>query len=146
MAQREPVLPYLEKLPPAAVARSSKVELLEGVAGVLPPFAKDFRLLLITKGDLRARNGRWPIWVLRPYFCVVEILSDKDSATILRVEELGMVGNSLKSDVLPMLACKCLIILPLTACKRVKSAGQLASVCAQIECLAHPLAIVRELL
>ncbi|HEX2862606.1 MAG TPA: HAD family hydrolase [Lacunisphaera sp.] len=87
------------------------VELLAGVADVLPGLARDYRLLLITKGDLHHQERKVEGSGLAAHFHAVEILSEKDGATYERVlrrhgvamREFVMVGNSLKSDVLPVL-------------------------------------------
>jgi putative hydrolase of the HAD superfamily len=87
------------------------VELLEGAAEVIPALATRFRLLLITKGDLRDQERKVRKSGLEPHFEHIEILSDKDAAVYQRVlsrhgispGEFLMVGNSLKSDILPVL-------------------------------------------
>lgn len=88
------------------------VELLEGVAELLPQLALRHELLLITKGDLRDQERKLAKSGLAPHFAGVEILSEKNEATyatVLQRHRVGpaeflMVGNSLKSDVLPVLA------------------------------------------
>ncbi len=88
------------------------VELLPGVSEVVPALARDHRLLLITKGDLRDQERKVAASGLAPHFQAIEILSEKDGAAYERVlrrhgvapEEFAMVGNSLKSDILPVLA------------------------------------------
>ena len=88
------------------------VELLPGVAEVLPALARDHRLLLITKGDLRDQERKIAASGLGAHFHAVEILSEKDGPAYERVlrrhgvalAEFAMVGNSLKSDILPVLA------------------------------------------
>jgi len=88
------------------------VELLPGVAEIVPVLARDYRLLLITKGDLHHQERKVAESGLAAHFHAVEILSEKDGATYERVlrrhgvapDEFAMVGNSLKSDILPVLA------------------------------------------
>lgn len=88
------------------------VELLPGVAEIVPLLARDYRLLLITKGDLHHQERKIAESRLAPHFSAIEILSEKDGATYERVlrrhgvahGEFVMVGNSLKSDILPVLA------------------------------------------
>ena len=88
------------------------VELLDGVAETLAALAATHRLLIITKGDLRDQERKLAKSGLREFFQHVEILSEKDEAayaSVLRrhgiaAEEFLMVGNSLKSDILPVLA------------------------------------------
>lgn len=87
------------------------VELLAGVADVVPALARDHRLLLITKGDLHHQERKVAESGLAAHFHAVEILSEKDSPAYERVlrrhgvvlSEFAMVGNSLKSDILPVL-------------------------------------------
>jgi len=87
------------------------VELLDGVADTLPTLAQSHRLTVITKGDLVDQQRKLTKSGLASYFTDVEIVSEKDPATyedILRRQgtepaEFLMVGNSLKSDVLPVL-------------------------------------------
>lgn len=88
------------------------VELLAGVSETLPALAARHRLILITKGDLRDQQRKLAKSGLAEHFHHVEIVSEKDESTyaaILRRQSLPadrflMVGNSLKSDILPVLA------------------------------------------
>ena len=88
------------------------VDLLEGVAGTIMALAQTHELLLITKGDLRDQQRKLAKSGLSPYFAQIEIVSEKDEGTyraLLRRHAVGadeflMVGNSLKSDILPVLA------------------------------------------
>ena len=87
------------------------VELLEGAAEVVPALARRYRLVLLTKGDLRDQERKLRKSGLEPHFSHVEILSEKDATVYQRVftrhaiapEQFLMVGNSLKSDILPVL-------------------------------------------
>ena len=87
------------------------VELLPGVTEVVPGLARDFRLLLITKGDLHHQEKKISESGLAAHFHAIEIVSEKDGASYARVlrrhgvapAEFAMVGNSLKSDILPVL-------------------------------------------
>jgi len=88
------------------------VELLDGVADTLAALAGSHRLLVITKGDLRDQERKLAKSGLAAHFQHVEIVSEKDESTyaaILRRHgiapaEFLMVGNSVKSDILPVLA------------------------------------------
>ncbi|MBI2498585.1 MAG: HAD family hydrolase, partial [Opitutae bacterium] len=88
------------------------VELLPDTAAVVPALARDYRLLLITKGDLRDQERKVAESGLAAHFHGVDILSEKDGSAYERVlhrhgvtpGEFAMVGNSLKSDILPVLA------------------------------------------
>jgi putative hydrolase of the HAD superfamily len=88
------------------------VHLLDGVAETLAALrAMGFRLVLITKGDLFDQESKLARSGLAELFHGVEIVSEKDAATYARVlarlgdgaERAVMVGNSVRSDVLPML-------------------------------------------
>jgi len=87
------------------------VELLPGAADTVPRLARTHRLLLITKGDLRDQERKLAKSGLAPHFRHIEIVTEKDAATYTRVlrrcdippAEFLMVGNSLKSDILPAL-------------------------------------------
>ena len=88
------------------------VELLDGVAEVVTELAMHYTLLLITKGDLRDQERKLAKSGLAGRFHRVEIVSEKDRSTyetIFRRQAIAadrflMVGNSLKSDILPVLA------------------------------------------
>jgi putative hydrolase of the HAD superfamily len=88
------------------------VELLEGASEVLDLLAPSYRLLLITKGDLRDQERKLSKSGLAERFSAVEIVSEKDSRTYERIfkkhgidpARFLMVGNSVKSDILPVLA------------------------------------------
>lgn len=87
------------------------VELLPGVEEVLASLEKKYRLIVLTKGDLLDQERKLEKSGLSKYFHHVEILSDKQEENYrnlldhleIRVEEFLMIGNSLKSDVLPIL-------------------------------------------
>jgi len=87
------------------------VELLAGVAEVVPGLARDYRLLLITKGDLHHQEKKISESGLASHFQAIEIVSEKDTPAYARVlrrhgvapAEFAMVGNSIKSDILPVL-------------------------------------------
>lgn len=88
------------------------VELLDGVAETLAALGRSHRLLVITKGDLRDQERKLAKSGLAAHFRHVEILSEKDEASyaaVLRRHDIApreflMVGNSVKSDILPVLA------------------------------------------
>jgi len=87
------------------------VELLPDVTTVVPGLAREFRLLLITKGDLHHQEKKITESGLAAHFHAIEIVSEKDPAAYDRVlrrhgvapAEFAMIGNSLKSDILPVL-------------------------------------------
>jgi putative hydrolase of the HAD superfamily len=88
------------------------VDLLDGIVETLGELAATHTLLLITKGDLRDQQRKLAKSGLAARFDAVEIVSEKDEPTyadLLRrhgvaPEEFLMVGNSLKSDILPVIA------------------------------------------
>lgn len=88
------------------------VELLEGVADTIATLSRSHQLILITKGDLRDQQRKLTKSGLSAFFHAIEIVSEKDAGTYAGVlhrhrvlpDEFLMVGNSLKSDVLPVLS------------------------------------------
>lgn len=91
---------------------TAEVELLEHVAETIPRLAGAYPLMLITKGDLRDQESKIARSGLADHFSRVEIVSDKRPETyaaLLKRHGIAparflMVGNSLRSDVLPVLA------------------------------------------
>lgn len=87
------------------------VELLEGVRSTIEALHSRYRLMVITKGDLFDQESKLARSGLAELFWQIEIVSEKDQETyrrILRVHsidprEFVMVGNSIKSDILPVL-------------------------------------------
>ena len=88
------------------------VETLPFARETLDALAGNYRLVLITKGDLFDQERKIAESGLGELFAAVEIVSDKNRATYERVfsrhgdgpTQSMMIGNSLKSDVLPALA------------------------------------------
>ncbi|AWD22844.1 HAD family hydrolase [Fuscovulum blasticum] len=88
------------------------VELLPGARETVAALAGDFRILLITKGDLLHQERKLAQSGLGDLFDAVEIVSDKTPDIYARIfarhgtgaGQALMAGNSLKSDVLPPLA------------------------------------------
>jgi putative hydrolase of the HAD superfamily len=88
------------------------VELIEGAREVLETLrAGDHELWLITKGDLFDQESKIARSGLVPLFDRIEIVAEKDQATYERLltrhgvspDEFLMVGNSIRSDVLPVI-------------------------------------------
>ena len=87
------------------------IELLNGVEEVLESLQGKYRLVVATKGDLLDQERKLRKSGLSKYFHHIEIMSEKDDANYLKLirhldikpAELLMVGNSLKSDILPVL-------------------------------------------
>ncbi|MBX3572107.1 MAG: HAD family hydrolase [Mesorhizobium sp.] len=90
---------------------SHPVETLPHVCETLEALSGDYRLVMITKGDLFDQERKLAASGLGDFFDAVEIVSDKKPDTYARIfarhgdgaERAMMVGNSLKSDVLPAL-------------------------------------------
>ncbi len=86
------------------------VELLPGVEQVLQQLSSKYRLIVLTKGDLLDQERKLKKSGLSKYFHHVEVLSDKKEENYqkllnhleIRIEEFLMIGNSLKSDVIPL--------------------------------------------
>lgn len=91
---------------------SHPIETLPHVHETLADVAGAFRLVLITKGDLFDQERKLAQSGLGDYFAGVEIVSEKTEATYARAFERHgdgparamMVGNSLKSDIVPAIA------------------------------------------
>ena len=85
------------------------IQLLDGVVETLDAL-KGFQLMLITKGDLFDQESKIARSGLADRFDAVEIVSEKDDNTYERLlkrhnikpENFWMIGNSLKSDILPI--------------------------------------------
>lgn len=86
------------------------IELLDGVEKVLITLSKHYRLIIATKGDLLDQERKLEKSGLLQYFHHIEVLSEKQEANyeklLLHLDinpaEFLMIGNSLKSDVLPV--------------------------------------------
>lgn len=87
------------------------VELLPGIETVLQQLQDRYRLLVLTKGDLLDQERKLAASGLGAYFHHVEVMSDKTPEKYQRLlehleinpNEFLMIGNSLKSDVLPII-------------------------------------------
>jgi putative hydrolase of the HAD superfamily len=90
---------------------SHPVETLPHAPDVLEALAGKYQLVLITKGDLFDQERKLAQSGLGEFFDAVEIVSDKNAETYQRIfsrhgdgpQQALMVGNSLKSDVVPAL-------------------------------------------
>jgi putative hydrolase of the HAD superfamily len=88
------------------------VELLEGVRDAVDALSDSYRVMVITKGDLLHQETKVARSGLADLFWRVEIVSEKDEATYRRIldrhsvepSSFVMVGNSVRSDVLPVLS------------------------------------------
>lgn len=87
------------------------IELLEGVEDVLKNLQGEYKLVVATKGDLLDQERKLRKSGIEKYFHHIEIMSDKqvsDYAKLIKhldidANEILMIGNSLKSDILPVL-------------------------------------------
>lgn len=87
------------------------IELLDGVEEVLNTLKGRYRLVVATKGDLLDQERKLRKSGLGHYFHHIEVMPEKDNASYLKLlrhldiqpQELLMIGNSLKSDILPVL-------------------------------------------
>lgn len=86
------------------------IELLPDVVDVISRLKDEYRLIVVTKGDLLDQERKLQRSEIAHYFHHVEIVHEKEEANYLRLlrqqdidpKEFLMVGNSLKSDVLPV--------------------------------------------
>ncbi len=90
--------------------------LLEGVKDVLETLHnRNYKLIVATKGDLLDQKRKLRKSGLRKYFHHIEIMSDKKDTDYqklinhldIKPKEFIMIGNSLKSDILPVLNIDC---------------------------------------
>ena len=90
---------------------NAPVNLIEDVEKVLRILSKKYKLILITKGDLLDQERKIKKSKLEKYFKYKKIVSEKNKQTYLNIlddlkiepQNFLMVGNSFKSDVLPVL-------------------------------------------
>jgi putative hydrolase of the HAD superfamily len=88
------------------------VELLEGAEEVVRALSESHPLMIVTKGDLFDQESKLARSGLADYFTHVEVVTAKTSTTYqallskyhITPGRFLMVGNSLKSDILPVLA------------------------------------------
>jgi putative hydrolase of the HAD superfamily len=87
------------------------IELLDGVEDTLKELKGKYKLIVATKGDLKDQQSKLHRSGLGHYFHHIEVMADKQEINyqklLTRLEiqpsEFFMIGNSLKSDVLPVL-------------------------------------------
>jgi putative hydrolase of the HAD superfamily len=90
---------------------ATKVQLLDHAADVVARLAASYPLMLITKGDLFDQESKIEQSGLKPYFRHVEIVSAKTPERYSRLlakyqiqpARFLMIGNSLRSDILPII-------------------------------------------
>jgi putative hydrolase of the HAD superfamily len=89
----------------------AEVELLDHVAETIPALAARYTLMMVTKGDLLDQERKIDRSGLGRYFRLVEVVSEKSRASYERLLLRNgiaascflMVGNSLRSDIWPVL-------------------------------------------
>jgi putative hydrolase of the HAD superfamily len=87
------------------------IELLEDVQLVLERLAPNYRMIVATKGDLLDQEGKMKRSGVASYFHHIEVMSDKREQQYIQLLqhldirpcEFLMIGNSMKSDILPPL-------------------------------------------
>ena len=87
------------------------IQLLDGIENVLQQLQKKYKLILATKGDLLDQERKLQKSGLIGYFHHIEIMSDKHENNYKKLlahldiqpQEFLMVGNSIKSDILPVI-------------------------------------------
>jgi len=88
------------------------IELFSGIPDILPELSLTYRLVVVTKGDLLDQERKLAKSGLLPFFQHVEVVTEKQEANYtqlidfmnIKPHEFLMVGNSLKSDILPVLS------------------------------------------
>lgn len=86
------------------------IELIDGVEEVLENLQGKYRLIVATKGDLLDQERKLKKSGLLKYFHHIEVMSDKKEEDYQRLiqhldinpDQFLMIGNSLKSDILPV--------------------------------------------
>ena len=87
------------------------IELLDNVEEVLKALQPHYRIVVATKGDLLDQERKLKKSGLSHYFHHIEVMSEKKEADYsklikhldIRPHEFMMIGNSLKSDIIPVL-------------------------------------------
>jgi len=90
---------------------NSPVTLIDGVEKALSSLQSNYKLILATKGDLLEQERKLNKSGLVKYFHHIEIMTEKNSENYIKLLknlnieacEFVMIGNSLKSDILPVI-------------------------------------------
>jgi putative hydrolase of the HAD superfamily len=85
-------------------------EIIEGVRGTLEALQGHYRLIVATKGDLTEQMSKFRVSGLAHYFHHCEVMENKDEKNYLELaakndlapEQILMIGNSVKSDIAPV--------------------------------------------
>jgi len=90
---------------------TAPIHLLPSIKTTLEALQNDYQLMAITKGDLLDQESKFARSDIADLFDYIEIVSEKNKETYLNIlhryqiqkHEFLMLGNSLKSDILPVL-------------------------------------------
>ncbi len=88
-----------------------ELEIIDGVVETLEALQGHYKLIVATKGDMPEQMGKFRASGLAKYFHHCEVMENKDEKNYLeliakhdiRPEELLMIGNSVKSDIAPVI-------------------------------------------
>jgi len=88
------------------------IEILDGIEDVLQSLKGHYRLVVATKGDLLDHERKLKKCGLEHYFNHIGIMSDKQESDYIKLTkhldiqpaEFLMIGNSIKSDVKPLIS------------------------------------------
>ena len=88
------------------------IQLLDGVKQVLEALSPTYKLIVATKGDLLDQERKMKRSSISSFFHHIEVMSDKQEAHYRQLldhleispDQFLMIGNSMKSDVIPPLA------------------------------------------
>ena len=86
-------------------------ELIEGVEDTLKSLHGHYRMIVATKGDLTEQLNKYRLSGLEKYFHHCEVMENKDEKNYLELcakhdiepSQLLMIGNSVKSDIAPVI-------------------------------------------
>ena len=87
-----------------------KLEIIDGVVDTLEALQGRYKLIVATKGDLTEQMGKFRISGLAKYFHHCEVMENKDEKNYLELaakhdlapSRMLMIGNSVKSDIAPV--------------------------------------------
>lgn len=87
-----------------------KLEIIDGVVETLEELQSRYKLIVATKGDLTEQMGKFRISGLAKYFHHCEVMENKDEKNYLELaakhdldpSKMLMIGNSVKSDIAPV--------------------------------------------
>lgn len=90
---------------------TSELQLLNDVEFVLKKLSRSYKLIVATKGDLLDQENKLEASGLSKYFHHIEVMSEKNADSYIKLlghldiapENFLMIGNSLKSDILPVI-------------------------------------------